>query len=105
MRPISSYHITVTLLGLAGLAGPAPGLASAAPPAAPAIAGALALPVWTPGSQVTAPFYRGDVLELQLTAGAARAVVPRGAGPTRAIRVGRLGLAAVDAVAAAVGAV
>jgi hypothetical protein len=90
------------LLGLAGLAGIPLGPAPWVPAAR---AQALALPVWTPGSQVKAPCYRGDVLELQLTAGAARRVLPRGAGPTRAVPVGRLGLAAVDAVAAEVGAV
>jgi hypothetical protein len=101
MRTISSLHISVTLLGLAGLAGTPLGPAPWVPAAH---AEPLALPVWTPGSQVKAPCYRGDVLELQLTAGAARRVLPRGAGPTRAVPVGRLGLAAVDAVAAEVGA-
>src|SRR5690242_2712509 len=96
MRSISTLHISVVLLGLAGLAVPA---------LRPARAEALRLPVWTPGSNVHAPCYRGDVLEVQLTAGAARAVLPRGAGPTRALPMGRLGLARVDAVAAAVGAV
>jgi hypothetical protein len=71
--------------------------------AAPAAA-RLDLPVWTPGSDVTAPFYRGDVLELELRPDAARRALPRGAGPSGARRVGRLGVAAVDAVAAAVGA-
>ena len=92
MRSISTLDISVFLLSLAAFP---PGLARAE---------ALRLPVWTPGSQVQAPFYRGDVLEIQLTAGAARAVLPRGAGRTRAIPTGRLGLAAVDAVAASVGA-
>jgi hypothetical protein len=103
MRSILSFHHTsVVLLGLAGLAGL---LLTPAPWVAAARAATLALPVWAPGSDVAAPCYRGDVLELQLTAGAARAVLPRGAGPTRAVPVGRLGLAAVDAVAATVGAV
>ena len=100
MRSISTHHtISVFLLGLAGLAG------QALWPAPAARAEALRLPVWTPGSRVSAPCYRGDVLELQLTAGAARTVLPRGAGPTRALPLGRLGLPAVDAVAASVGAV
>ena len=99
MRSTSTLHISVYLLGLAGLAGPLLALAPVAR------AAALRLPVWTPGSNVAAPYFRGDVLELQLTAGAARVVLPRGAGPTRAVPVGRLGLPAVDAVAASVGAV
>jgi len=102
MRSISKLYIYVTLLGLAGLAGPPLGRA---PWVSAASAATLDLWVQTPGSRVAAPFYRGDVLELQLTAGAARAVLPRGAGPTRARPVGRLGLATVDAVATAVGAV
>jgi hypothetical protein len=68
-----------------------------------ATAAGLDLPVWTPGSDVLGPCYRGDVLELRLTAAAARAVLPRGAGATRARAVGRLGLAGIDAVAAALG--
>ena len=99
MRSTSTLHISVFLLGLAGLAGPPLALAPVAR------AAALRLPVRTPGSKVAAPYFRGDVLELQLTAGAARVVLPRGAGPTRAVPVGRLGLPAVDAVAASVGAV
>src|SRR5262245_11054063 len=93
------------LLRIAGLASPllAPLLAQSL--ARPAAAATLDLPVWTPGSQLSAPYYRGDVLELKLTESAARAVLPRGAGPTRAVPTGRLGLPAVDAVAAAVGAV
>src|SRR5215471_5796049 len=96
MRSIALLHISVVLLGLAA---PPPGLVPAAR------AEALRLPVLTPGSNVKPPCYRGDVLELQLTAGAARAVLPRGAGPTRAVPMGHLGLPAVDAVAASVGAV
>ena len=70
---------------------------------APARAAGLELPVWTPGSNVAAPCYRGDVLELRLAPAAARAVLPRGAGPTRARAVGRLGVASVDALAGPLG--
>ncbi len=66
---------------------------------------ALDLPVWTPGSSVAAPYYRGDVLEVQLSPSAARVALPRGAGATRARAVGRLGVPAVDAAAAAAGAI
>ena len=66
---------------------------------------ALDLPVWTPGSNVQAPCYRGDVLELRLSPVAARAVLPRQAGPTLARTTQRLGLTRLDAVAADVGAV
>src|SRR5258706_610331 len=41
----------------------------------------------------------GDVLELRLSPAAARAVLPRGAGATRARAVGRLGVSAIDALA------
>ena len=68
-------------------------------------AAVLDLPVHTAANPVPPPCYRGDVLELQLTPAAARAVWPRAAGTTRARAVGRLGLAALDAVAASVGAV
>jgi hypothetical protein len=102
MRTNPTHLISVTLLGLAGLAGPPLGALAGVQGAR---AAALALPVWTPGSTIKAPCYRGDVLEIQLTGGAARVALPRGAGPTRAIPAGRLGVPAVDAVAAAVGAV
>lgn len=72
---------------------------------APPAAARLDLPVWTPGSPMVARCYRGDVLEIQLRPDAARVVLPRGAGPSRARPVGRLGVTAVDAVAASVGAV
>ena len=85
---------------LALLLGTPLGPATAVPAAR---AAGLALPVATPAQGVPAPYYRGDVLELQLTPAAARAVLPRGAGPTRAQRTGRLGVAAVDAVAASLG--
>ena len=75
-----------------------------ASPPLPAAAAALDLPVWTPGSNVAAPCYRGDVLELRLSSAAARAAWPRSAGPTRARATGRTGVPAVDAVAADVGA-
>jgi subtilisin family serine protease len=71
--------------------------------ALPARGAGLDLPVWTPGSQVQAPCYRGDVLEVRLTPAAARAVTPRGAAPTRAGAVGRLGLPAIDALSASLG--
>ena len=102
MRSFSTLHIGTFFLGLAGLAGFPLGPGSAVPAAH---AAALDLPVWTPGSQVKAPCYRGDVLELQLTGQAARVVLPRDVGPSRALPVGRLGLPEVDAVAASVGAV
>ena len=73
--------------------------------ASAAVAAPLDLPVWVPGSTVQAPCYRGDVLELRLSPAAARTVLPRGAGATRARAVGRLGVAAVDAVALEVGAI
>jgi subtilisin family serine protease len=76
---------------------------SSAPSALPARAAGLDLPVWTPGSRVQPPCYRGDVLEVRLTPAAARTVVPRGAGPTRALPVGRLGLPAIDALSASLG--
>jgi subtilisin family serine protease len=68
-------------------------------------AATLDLPVWTPGSGVRAPCYRGDLLEVQLTATSARLVLPRGAGPTRAVSRPRLGVPSLDAAAAAVGGV
>jgi subtilisin family serine protease len=71
--------------------------------ARPADAAALDLPVWTPGSRIQAPCYRGDLLEVRLRPAAARAVVPRGAGPTRAMAVGRLGVPAIDALSASLG--
>jgi hypothetical protein len=71
--------------------------------ALPARAAGLDLPVWTPGSRVQAPCYRGDVLEVRLTPAAARAVSPRGARPTRAVAVGRLGVPAIDALSASLG--
>ena len=66
-------------------------------------AGRLDLPVGTPGSSARAPYYRGDVLELRLSPAAARAALPRGAGPTRALRTGRLGVPAIDAILPAIG--
>src|SRR5262245_25873599 len=102
MRTIPTLKLSVFLLALAGLAGPPLGPLASVPSAR---AAALDLPVWTPATPVAAPCYRGDVLELRLTSQAARAVLPRGAGATRAVPVVRIGLAAVDAVAAAVGAV
>ena len=89
MRP---NPIPIPLIALCAL--------SFGPAALPARAAALDLPVWTPGSSVKAPCYRGDVLELRLSPAAARAVLPRGAGPTRARAVGRLGVPAIDALAA-----
>src|SRR5262249_45373808 len=71
--------------------------------ALPARAAKLDLPVWTPGSSVRAPCYRGDALELRLAPAAARALLPRGAAPTRAGVPGRLGVAAVDALAGPLG--
>src|SRR4029077_6209771 len=68
-------------------------------------AATLDLPVWTPGSGVRAPCYRGDLLEVQLTATSARLVLPRGAGPPRAVSRPRLGVPSLDAAAAAVGGV
>ena len=72
--------------------------------ACPVAAAPLTLPVHYPGDSVGAPCYAGDVLELQLVPRAARAVHPPGAAPTRAGRVGALGVAAVDVMAAAFGA-
>ena len=66
-------------------------------------AAGLDLPISRPEAPVPAPCYRGDVLEVQLTPAAARAVLP--AGTTRARATGRLGLARFDAVAASVGAI
>ncbi len=74
-----------------------------APLALPARAAGIDLPVWTPGSRVVAPCYRGDVLEVRLTPAAARAVLPRGAGATRARAVGRLGVPAIDVLAQSLG--
>lgn len=50
------------------------------------------------------PQYRSDAIELHLAPAAARLAHPRQAGPTQARPVARLGVAAVDAVAAALGA-
>jgi subtilisin family serine protease len=71
----------------------------------PAAAGARALdlPVQRPGASVAAPCYAGDVLELRLAPAAARAALPRAAGPTRARSTLRLGVASVDAVSALLG--
>src|SRR5262245_55373751 len=97
MRPTSRHLLAALAIVLAGTP---PGPAAFAPAAR---AATLDLPVWTPGSAVQAPCYRGDVLELQLAAAAARQVLPRGAGATRAVPTGRLGIPAVDAVAASLG--
>ncbi len=72
--------------------------------AAAAPAAGLDLPVWRDG--MGAPptaFYRGDVLEIRLAPAAAGIAHPRGAAPTSARPVSRLGVAAVDRVAAALG--
>lgn len=73
--------------------------------ALPAAAGAapLALPIARPGAASVSPSFAGDVVELRLAPGAARAAHPRAAGPTRARQVLRLGLASVDAVSASLG--
>ncbi len=72
-------------------------------PAAPAAA-RLGLPVVRAGAASPGvPSYAGDVVELRLTADAARAAHARAAGPTRAIQSLRLGLASVDAAAASLG--
>ncbi|MFM8559245.1 MAG: hypothetical protein ACKOC6_06545, partial [bacterium] len=63
------------------------------------------LPVARDGEAVAAPYYRGDVLELRLTSAAARALLPRGAGATRAVARGRTGVTRLVATAAAVGAI
>ncbi len=68
-------------------------------------AAALDLPVARAGAVVEAPYYRGDVIEVRLAPAAARALLPRGAGATRAVARGRTGMANLDAVAATVGAV
>ncbi|MEO5989868.1 MAG: S8 family serine peptidase [Candidatus Eisenbacteria bacterium] len=73
-------------------------LASAAP------AAGLDMPVWRDGMGVPPPaFYRGDVLEIRLAPSAASSVHPRGAPPTSAKVVSKVGVAAVDRVAAAMG--
>ncbi len=72
--------------------------------AAPAAAATLALPVHYPGDAQRAPCWAGDVLEVQLSPAATRTAHPRGAGPTRAGAMVRVGVPALDAVAAALGA-
>jgi hypothetical protein len=72
--------------------------------ASPVVAAPLAYPVRHPGDILPAPYYEGDVLEIQLAPVAAREALPLGAGRTRAGRVTRVGVAAVDATAAALGA-
>jgi len=99
MRRIPTASHLVLAVGLAVTS--ALGLASLA---SPAHAASLGLPVWQPGSDVPAPYFRGDVLELRLKPAAARAVLPRGAGATRARATGKLGLPALDALATSVGA-
>ena len=74
----------------------------AAAPAARAMP--LDLPVQRAGVQGPIPAYSGQVLEIQLAPAAARAAHPREAGATRATSTPRLGVAAVDAVAASLGA-
>jgi len=63
----------------------------------------LDLPVRTPGSDVPAPCYRGDELELRLAPAAARRLVPKGARPLREMPVGLLGVPSVDAVTGSLG--
>src|SRR5262249_60871092 len=77
--------------------------AGAAPGGGVGRASGLDLPVATPAQSVPAPYYRGDVLELQLSPAAARQALPRGSGPSRALRTDRIGVASLDAVAASLG--
>lgn len=68
-------------------------------------AAGLDLPVWRDGTGVPpAAYYRGDVLEIRLAPAAAGRAHPRGAAPTSARTVSRLGVEAVDRLAAVLGA-
>lgn len=78
------------------------GAALAALPAA-APAARLDLPVQRAGVDAGPRSYAGDLVELRLTPAATRAVLPRAAGPTRARQALAIGLATVDATAAALG--